>query len=58
MQIKGAVASGKTPAEIQAILDSIKPALDRLATARKALQTQLESVLTPEQKASGCLPLG
>ncbi|MEP6905639.1 MAG: Spy/CpxP family protein refolding chaperone [Gemmatimonadales bacterium] len=57
-QIKGAVTSGKTPAEIQAILDSIKPALDRLATARKTLHTQLESVLTAEQKASGCLPLG
>ena len=57
-QIKDAVAAGKGPADIQAILDGIKPALDRLATARATLKTQLESVLTTEQKASGCLPLG
>jgi Spy/CpxP family protein refolding chaperone len=57
-QIKSAIAAGKGPADIQAILDGMKPALDHLATARKTLQSQLESVLTPEQKASGCLPLG
>lgn len=57
-QIKSAIAASKGPADIQAILDGIKPALNRLATARKTLQSQLESVLTPEQKASGCLPLG
>ena len=57
-QIKEAVKAGKGPADIQAILDSIKPALDRLATARATLKTQLQSVLTPEQIASGCLPLG
>jgi Spy/CpxP family protein refolding chaperone len=57
-QIKAAIAAGKGPADVQALLDSIKPALDRLATARATLKTQLESVLTPEQKASGCLPLG
>jgi Spy/CpxP family protein refolding chaperone len=57
-QIKSAIAAGKGPADIQASLDGIKPALDRLATARKTLQSQLESVLTPDQKASGCLPLG
>ena len=56
--LKAAVKAGKTPAEVQAILDSIKPALDHLATARKTLHDQLESVLTAEQKASGCLPLG
>jgi Spy/CpxP family protein refolding chaperone len=57
-QIKAAITAGKGPGDIQALLDSIKPAIDRLATARKTLQSQLESVLTPEQKASGCLPLG
>ena len=40
------------------LLDGIKPALDRLEAARKTLQSQLEGVLTPEQKASGCVPLG
>lgn len=53
-----AVKAGKSKADVQAILDSIKPGLERLATARQALRAQLESVLTPEQKASGCLPLG
>jgi len=57
-QIKDAVAAGKPAADVQHILDGIKPALDRLDTARKTLQSQLEGVLTPEQKASGCVPLG
>jgi len=56
--VKAAIRAGKTAAEVQAILDAVKPAIDRLATARKTLHDQLESVLTPEQKASGCIPLG
>lgn len=57
-QIKAALLSGKSRADVLAILDSIKPAIERLATARATLRTQLEAVLTPEQKASGCIPLG
>lgn len=57
-QIKAAVAAGKSVAEIQANLDGIKPAIDRLNAARKTLHDQLEAILTPEQKASGCIPLG
>lgn len=53
-----AIEAGKSKAEVQAILDSIKPTLERLATARQALRARLESVLTKDQKASGCLPLG
>lgn len=30
----------------------------RLAAVRKTLHNQILNVLTPEQKASGCLPLG
>lgn len=56
--LKEAVEAGKPAADVQKILDSIKPALDRLVTARATLKTQLEGVLTPEQKASGCVPLG
>lgn len=56
--VKAAIRAGKTAADVQAILDAVKPAIDRLATARKTLHDQLESVLTPEQKASGCIPLG
>jgi len=56
--VKVAIRAGQTAAQVQAILDAVKPAIDRLATARKTLHDQLESVLTPEQKASGCIPLG
>jgi Spy/CpxP family protein refolding chaperone len=57
-QVRAAVAAGKSRDQIQAILDGVKPAIDRLEAARRALRAQLESVLTPEQKASGCIPLG
>lgn len=57
-QLKAAFAAGKSRAEIQSILDGIRPAIERLEAARRALRSQLEAVLTPEQKASGCIPLG
>jgi Spy/CpxP family protein refolding chaperone len=56
--VKAAIRAGQTGAQVRVILDAVKPAIDRLATARKTLFDQLESVLTPEQKASGCIPLG
>ena len=56
--LKEAITSGKSAADVQKILDGIKPALDRLDAARATLKSQLEGVLTPEQKASGCVPLG
>jgi hypothetical protein len=52
------VNTGQSTADIQKILDAIKPAIDRLVTNRKTLKDQLQAVLTAEQKASGCLPLG
>jgi Spy/CpxP family protein refolding chaperone len=57
-QVRAAVAAGKSRDEIQAIFNSVKPAIDRLEAARKALHDQLLAVLTPEQRASGCFPLG
>ncbi len=57
-QVKAAVSAGKSKAEIESILNGVKPAIERLEAARKALRAQLEAVLTPEQKASGCTPLG
>jgi Spy/CpxP family protein refolding chaperone len=51
-------AEGKTKAERDAILASVAPAIARLETARKALTAAITAVLTPEQRASGCLPLG
>lgn len=57
-EIRQALISGKSAGDIQKILDEIKPAIERLAVARKALHEELVSVLTADQKASGCLPLG
>ena len=51
-------AEGKSKAERETILAGVAPAIARLDAARKALTTALGAILTPEQKASGCLPLG
>ena len=51
-------AKGKTKAEREAILAAVKPAQARLEAARKALKEAIKAVLTPEQKSSGCDPLG
>ncbi len=51
-------AEGKSKADRDAILATVAPAIARLEAARKALTTAIAAVLTPEQKASGCLPLG
>lgn len=51
-------AKGKPKAEREAILAAVKPAQARLEAARKALKDAIKAVLTPEQKSSGCDPLG
>jgi Spy/CpxP family protein refolding chaperone len=50
--------AGKSEAEVNAILEAAKPALDRLAAATKILQDQIAAIYTPEQKSSGCVFLG
>ena len=57
-EARSAVRAGKSPQEIQQILAKALPALLRLESARKNLRDQIIAVLTPEQKASGCFPLG
>lgn len=57
-QARAAAAAAKSRDEIQSILNGIKPAIERLESARRNLRAQLEALLTPEQKASGCIPLG
>lgn len=57
-QARAALAAGKSREEAKAFIDAVKPALDRLDAARRQLRAQLEAILTPEQKASRCLPLG
>lgn len=57
-QIRAGLAAGKTREELKSILDSVLPAIQRLEAARRTLHQQLLAVLTAEQKASRCLPLG
>ena len=57
-QARAAIAAGKSREEAQAFINAVKPAIDRLDAARRALRTQLEAILTAEQKASRCFPLG
>ncbi|HEX2721603.1 MAG TPA: lipoprotein [Gemmatimonadaceae bacterium] len=51
-------ARGKSADEARAILDGVAPARARLEAARRQLHTAITAVLTPQQKESGCLPLG
>ena len=53
-----AVLAGKSKEDVAKILAKAGPAIVRLEAARKSLRDQILNILTPEQKASGCLPLG
>ncbi|HEX9109759.1 MAG TPA: Spy/CpxP family protein refolding chaperone [Longimicrobiales bacterium] len=53
-QARQARKNGATADSVKAILATVKPQLQRLATARQTLQSNIQAVLTPEQKASGC----
>lgn len=57
-EAQAAVRAGKSRDDVAKILEKAVGAIGRLATARKTLHDQILAVLTPEQKASGCLPLG
>jgi Spy/CpxP family protein refolding chaperone len=57
-EAQAAMRAGKSREEIAAILKKGAEAIQRLEAARKTLREQILAVLTPEQKASGCLPLG
>ena len=57
-EARAAVLAGKPKEEIAKILAKAAPAILRLEAARKSLRDQILNILTPEQKASGCLPLG
>ncbi len=46
--------NGATEDQIQAILAAVKPNMDRLRAARQTLASQIQALLTPEQKASAC----
>ena len=51
-------AEGKSKAERETILAGVAPAISRLDAARKALTAAIGAILTADQKASGCFPLG
>ena len=53
-----AVRAGKSREEVAQILQKAAAAVQRLEAARRVLRDNILAVLTPEQKASGCLPLG
>lgn len=53
-QARSAKRAGKTDAEVRAILQGVSAAQARIETAHKALQDQINAVLTAEQRASGC----
>jgi Spy/CpxP family protein refolding chaperone len=57
-EARAAAQAGKTREEIAAILAKAAPIARRLAEARKELHEDILNVLTPEQKASRCFPLG
>lgn len=54
-QARAAHQAGATREEIQAILDTAKPALDRIRAAERQLQQDILDVLTPAQKARWCI---
>lgn len=53
-----AFRAGKSREEIAAIIARGAPIAQRLMEARKELREDILAVLTPEQRASRCLPLG
>jgi Spy/CpxP family protein refolding chaperone len=48
--------AGKSEAEVKAILDAVKPAVERVAAAEQRLRAAIDALLTPEQRASNCPP--
>ena len=57
-EVRAAVQAGKSREEVAAILARGAATARRLAEARKELRDDIAAVLTPEQRASRCLPLG
>jgi Spy/CpxP family protein refolding chaperone len=53
-QARDARKGGASQDQVKAILQSVKPAADRLKAAGLTLRTDVQGVLTADQKASGC----
>ena len=52
--LQAARLAGKSDVELRAILARATPIRDRMAAAERQLRADLDAVLTPEQRASGC----
>ena len=52
-----AKAAGATREQIAAILDAVRPAMERVRAAEQALTAAIAAVLTPEQQTSGCFKI-
>jgi Spy/CpxP family protein refolding chaperone len=57
-EVEAARRAGKSREEIAQILAKAADPIKRLNAARIELRAKISAVLTPEQKSSGCLPLG
>lgn len=57
-QARQARRSGAGPDRVKAILEAVKPAAERVKTAREKLNADIQALLTPEQAASGCYTAG
>lgn len=57
-EVQAAIRAGKSREEVAAIIARGATVARRLAEARKDLREDILAVLTPEQRASRCLPLG
>ena len=53
-EARDARKGGASQDQVKAILQGVKPAADRLKAARQTLSTDVQGVLTADQKASGC----
>jgi Spy/CpxP family protein refolding chaperone len=53
-QARTAHQNGASREEIHAILETVRPAMQRVRAAEVALAAAIAAVLTPEQRASGC----
>lgn len=57
-QARTAKQAGATPEQVRAIMDGVKDPMARLQAAGDKLRTDIDAVLTPEQKASHCFRMG
>jgi Spy/CpxP family protein refolding chaperone len=53
-QAREARRSGVSREEVAALLEAVRPAMERIRAATAQLAEDIDALLTPEQKAAGC----